>query len=200
MTEPREALDPAGIPLPLDYRLLMDNVPAMIWLLDPATLTITFRNRASREFGDRPETGDVVGEWKNSVHPEDQEGYMSEFTTALAERRPVSIALRARRADGSYRWVVDQIVPYFDPSGSLACYIGSTLDITKQVEAELTLRDHERAKLEQLRSLLPICAHCKKIRDAESRWHEVEDYVSAHMPTDFSHGLCPDCLALYEAE
>lgn len=191
---------PACVPHPLDYRLLMDNVPAMIWLMDPTTLTITFRNRASREFGHRPETGDVVEEWEHSVHPEDQERYMSDLGSAIAERSPISIVLRVIRADGSYRWVVDQAVPYLDPSGSFACYIGSTLDITEQVEAEHALRDQERAKLEQLRSFLPICARCKRIRDAESEWHEVETYVSTHMSTDFSHGLCPTCVALYDEE
>jgi len=178
----------------------MDNVPAMIWLMDPSSLTITFRNRTSREFGNRPRSHDAVDEWKSMVHPDDVERYMSEVAAAFAERRSVSIQLRVRRADGVYRSVVDQIVPYFDPSGSLACYVGFTLDITEQVEAEHALRDQERAKLEQLRSLLPICAHCKKIRDAEGHWHEVEIYVSAHMPADFSHGLCPECVPLYDRE
>jgi len=45
-----------------------------------------------------------------------------------------------------------------------------------------------------LRGLLPICAHCKKIRNDENYWVTVEHFFSAHLDVDFSHGLCPDCV------
>lgn len=44
-----------------------------------------------------------------------------------------------------------------------------------------------------LRGLLPICSSCKRIRDAEDRWHAVEVYVHDHSEADFTHGICPDC-------
>ncbi|MCK6627052.1 MAG: response regulator [Anaerolineae bacterium] len=45
-----------------------------------------------------------------------------------------------------------------------------------------------------LRGLLPICASCKKIRDDEGYWQQVEVYIRDHSEADFTHGLCPDCL------
>jgi len=45
-----------------------------------------------------------------------------------------------------------------------------------------------------LRGLLPICAHCKKVRDDEGYWTRIEDYISRHSEADFSHGFCPDCV------
>ena len=51
------------------------------------------------------------------------------------------------------------------------------------------------SELMALRSLLPICAKCKKIRDDRAYWHSLERYFSIHMNVDFSHGLCPDCAA-----
>lgn len=48
-----------------------------------------------------------------------------------------------------------------------------------------------------LGDFLPICAHCKAIREGE-RWFPLETYVTAHTSTHFSHGLCPKCLPLYE--
>lgn len=44
-----------------------------------------------------------------------------------------------------------------------------------------------------LRSLLPICAKCKKIRDDKSYWQKLETYFKNHMDMDFTHGLCPEC-------
>lgn len=48
-----------------------------------------------------------------------------------------------------------------------------------------------------LSDFLPICSHCKAIREGE-RWFPLEMYVTAHTSTHFSHGLCPKCLPLYE--
>jgi sigma-B regulation protein RsbU (phosphoserine phosphatase) len=44
-----------------------------------------------------------------------------------------------------------------------------------------------------LRGILPICAWCKKIRDDEQLWHDVEEYISIHTGADFSHSICPSC-------
>ncbi len=51
-----------------------------------------------------------------------------------------------------------------------------------------------------LRGLLPICAHCKKVRDDHGYWTRIEDYISQHSEADFSHGFCPDCIDKHYAE
>lgn len=48
--------------------------------------------------------------------------------------------------------------------------------------------------IKQLKDLLPICSSCKKIRDDQGYWHNVEKYFSAHSNTEFSHSLCPECI------
>lgn len=45
-----------------------------------------------------------------------------------------------------------------------------------------------------LEGLLPICMHCKQIRDDEGRWTAIEDYLRARTDALFSHGICPTCL------
>ncbi|MGD8980047.1 MAG: GAF domain-containing protein [Desulfobacterales bacterium] len=44
-----------------------------------------------------------------------------------------------------------------------------------------------------LRGIVPICSFCKKIRDAEGKWSEVEAYIAKHSEAQFSHSFCPDC-------
>lgn len=44
-----------------------------------------------------------------------------------------------------------------------------------------------------LRGIIPICAHCKKIRDDRGAWSQVETYIRQHTEAQFSHGICPDC-------
>ena len=45
-----------------------------------------------------------------------------------------------------------------------------------------------------LRGILPICAHCKKIRDDQGYWSQAEVYVRDHTEAEFSHGICPECI------
>ena len=48
-------------------------------------------------------------------------------------------------------------------------------------------------QVRKLSGLLPICASCKKIRDKEGGWQQIEDYISDHSEADFSHSICPQC-------
>jgi ABC-type amino acid transport substrate-binding protein len=50
------------------------------------------------------------------------------------------------------------------------------------------------ADIKQLSGLLPICASCKKIRDDQGYWRQVEEYISVHSEAEFSHSVCPDCM------
>jgi len=47
---------------------------------------------------------------------------------------------------------------------------------------------------------VPICAHCKKVRDDKGYWEQVEAYVTRHTEAQFSHGICPDCVKKLYAE
>ncbi len=49
------------------------------------------------------------------------------------------------------------------------------------------------AKVKLLSGMLPICSFCKKIRDDQGYWSQVETYVAEKSEARFSHGLCPDC-------
>jgi AmiR/NasT family two-component response regulator len=64
--------------------------------------------------------------------------------------------------------------------------------------AELRLKNGELrellAKTKTLTGLLPICSGCKKIRDEQGRWRDVESYLREHTSAEFSHSLCPACM------
>jgi hypothetical protein len=72
--------------------------------------------------------------------------------------------------------------------------------LSRQVMALLELR-RVSARLAEalehvktLHGLLPICAWCKRIRDDQGYWNQVEAYIRAHSDADFTHGICPKCL------
>jgi GAF domain-containing protein len=89
-------------------------------------------------------------------------------------------------------------------------YSGGREDILRQfrdvVEQGLQLiiqKEQLETQLEEihrLRELVPICSHCKKIRDDKGFWQSVEDYFQTYEIVDFSHSLCPDCIRRFYKE
>ncbi len=49
-------------------------------------------------------------------------------------------------------------------------------------------------EVRQLESFLPICGYCKNIRDDKNYWQQIEKYIGTRTGTNFSHGVCPDCM------
>ena len=47
--------------------------------------------------------------------------------------------------------------------------------------------------IKTLKGILPICSYCKKIRDDQNYWQQVENYISQYSQVEFTHGVCPDC-------
>ena len=56
------------------------------------------------------------------------------------------------------------------------------------------------SELEAIRRIIPICAKCKKIRNDEQYWGEMEVYFKEHMDLEFTHGLCPQCFQEFMGE
>lgn len=66
-------------------------------------------------------------------------------------------------------------------------------------EAELAQTQEQRAlgELRMLQGILPICSHCKRIRNENGEWSQLEVYVRRHSDADFSHSICPQCEAKF---
>jgi GAF domain-containing protein len=82
---------------------------------------------------------------------------------------------------------------------------GTLEALGRQVMAHLEARRvaaQLAAALEQvnvLKGLLPICGRCKKIKDDAGAWVGVDTYIAQHAAVDFTHGICPHCLAKYRS-
>ena len=56
------------------------------------------------------------------------------------------------------------------------------------------------SEIKQLSGLLPICSHCKNIRDDKGYWSQIESYIRDHSDAEFSHGICPACAKKHYPE
>ena len=113
-----------------------------------------------------------------------------------------SIEINTRRSDG-------QIVPYDAKAAPIkkndtivaVQIILRNISIRKQMEVELVEERNKLkealAKIKILSGLLPICSHCKKIRDDKGYWNKIELYIQKHSDAEFSHGICPECAKKY---
>lgn len=62
-----------------------------------------------------------------------------------------------------------------------------------------TFKDKEEleqahSELRVLRGCLPICSNCKKIRDTNGKWNQIEDYLNEYSEAKLTHGICPECV------
>ncbi len=65
--------------------------------------------------------------------------------------------------------------------------------LQKQLAERVRELEEALAQVNKLEGLLPICSYCKRVRDDQDYWHQVESYVAARSEARFSHGVCPDC-------
>ena len=120
-------------------------------------------------------------------------------TPSLAATYAILVTVNADKEDivrGLEAGANDYVVKPFNAAELRArVHVGARV-----VELEAALAERVRhledalAKVKQLQGLLPICCYCKKIRDDQDYWHEVERYVAQHTDAHFSHGVCPECL------
>jgi PAS domain S-box-containing protein len=72
-------------------------------------------------------------------------------------------------------------------------------DITErklgEIKREELIKELQKAlsEIKTLRGILPICASCKKIRDDDGYWNQIESYIRDHSEAEFSHSICPEC-------
>ncbi|MCF7916033.1 MAG: response regulator [Spirochaetaceae bacterium] len=91
---------------------------------------------------------------------------------------------------------VDYITkPFEDAEVSIRVKTHVELKLAREQQAALIQQLQQALKeVKQLRGIIPICAHCKKVRNDDGYWMQVEHYVSEHSEAEFSHGLCPVCM------
>lgn len=81
--------------------------------------------------------------------------------------------------------------------GGIALYLHGLYRAIHRQAAELRIA---LAEIRTLQGIIPICSYCKKIRDDQGSWSQLETYIAAHSEATFSHGICNECVATYFAE
>lgn len=130
------------------------------------------------------------------VHPDDRERTLKQNAEVRGGGQALGFENRYRCKDGSHRWLLWNAAP--NAPGRTIYSVARDITARKQAEEEREQLVRELqaalAEVKTLRSILPVCSYCRKVRDDENYWHSVENYIALHTNTRFSHGICPDCL------
>jgi len=73
-------------------------------------------------------------------------------------------------------------------------HLDERINAEKQREKVIEELKIALSEVKKLSGLLPICSHCKKIRDDEGYWNQIESYITKHSDAKFSHCICQECL------
>jgi len=148
--------------------------------------------------------GQVSGEYWTKVF-----NILQETTPPLGQD-PASQALPQGTTAGQTRHILitedgrevpigDSVSPIKDEKGTITGAVLIFRDVSREMQAqqarEELIAELQEAldKVKTLSGLLPICSSCKKIRDDQGYWQQVEVYIQDHSDAEFSHGICPDC-------
>ena len=66
--------------------------------------------------------------------------------------------------------------------------------ISSDIEQHVRKLEYALAEVRELQEILPICMYCKKVRDDDNYWSQIEHYLAKRAGARFSHGICPECL------
>ncbi len=180
------------------YRLLVENAPDAILVY--GNEQIFYANSAAFRLFNAERSEQLVGQpFISLIHPDNRE--QTEEHIQMAEQEEFSstnLDLRLTRFDGT---PID-----VSAVGIRIIYNGKTAvqvilhDITERKLFQDELADKVGQlqaaldKVKQLEGIIPICMYCKKIRDDEESWQQLESYITQHSEALFSHGICPECF------
>lgn len=119
------------------FRIIADSVPALIWM-SGEDKEYTYFNTSWLSFTGRKLHQELGFGWMDRIHPDDIKSYRNIYNKAFEEKDTFTVEYRLKRADGSYRWILDSGAPRYDADG-FSGFIGSSLDITDKREMERDL-------------------------------------------------------------
>lgn len=146
----------------------------------------------------------LAKEWQDLIHPDDLEIAIQNFIRHSEDpSHPYDQVVRYRHKNGSTVWIRCRGIVIRDSHGKPVRMLGAHTDITKQKQAEEKLRQKTRdlerlnkklrSELKILIGIIPICSHCKKIRDDNGYWNQLEAFIREYSEAEFSHSICPVC-------
>ncbi|MCP4756010.1 MAG: PAS domain S-box protein [Proteobacteria bacterium] len=189
-----------------ELKSIIRTVPDIIYRLDPGG-RVTFISDAVKRYGYEPEA--LLGHsMMDLVHPGDKEKAafrINERRTGDRSTRAFELRLltKSKKSIPFEIFTVSSEGVYCSDNPRTGAFEGTqgiAKDITDrrrvEEEREQLIQELQNALTEVkiLSGLLPICSYCKKVRDDDGYWQQIDRYIESRSEAKFSHGMCNDCM------
>lgn len=130
----------------LGFEGVVNRVPLLLWAADPDR-RFTWCNQRWLDFTGRTSADELGRGWTESVHPHDLEQCLEVSRVASEREEPFRVEYRLRRADDTFRWVLDQGVPWWGQDGRFRGFAGLCVDVheTRTTLETIRLRERQQA-------------------------------------------------------
>lgn len=175
------------------WEIIFDALPAMISIHDRDYNLIKINKAFANALLKLPE--ELVGKkCYEVIHGTNESFSHCPHREVLKTGKPVKLEFYEPRLEAYLQiWVS----PIFNKKHEVIGTIHIVYDITEAKREEEAKEDLikmlKEPRLKVLSGVLPICAHCYKIRDEQGNWSQFEKYIKEHSEADFAHTFCPDC-------
>ena len=176
------------------YKSILNASPDDITIADLEGRVLMVSPNAVAMFGFENEEQGKGRKVTDFLVPGDRERAMSRVALLFQGVMSGPSEYRGLRMDGTTFDIEANSSLIRDAEGRPTKLVVIARDITARKRTEAALQSAV-AQIKTLHGLLPICMHCKKIRDDRGNWSPVEVYVRERTDAEFTHGLCPHCLA-----
>lgn len=181
------------------YKEVFDNSPVGMTICDSTGQCIVANDSICRIIGAEKE--EVLVQNYNRLESWKRSGLLDKAVEAVRTREKTVQKFTLTSSFGR-RLTANVIFMPFSSQGKeyLLCTFDD-LSETQKIEDErerLIIELQETiAEVKALRSILPLCCYCKKVRDDKGYWEQVDIYIHKHKLADISHGICPECSLKY---
>jgi PAS domain S-box-containing protein len=180
--------------------MIVDQIPDAVIAVGKDGCIMSWNRAAERLFGLSAHV--VLGRRAHDVQLSPWFSAEEEAIIASAVERGDVLRREGRRpaGNGDYVHLELSIAPLAASEGAPAGTLVVMRDISgakrkeRDLEQQIEILRRASDRLRLSDGLIPICAHCKQVRDSGGSWHEMDAYLREQFGARFTHGICPTCI------
>ncbi|MCB9494644.1 MAG: PAS domain S-box protein [Desulfobacteraceae bacterium] len=184
------------------FRRLFETIPDPVYVHDIKGRFYDFNDAACEKLGYTRKEMSVLSSLSIDIDHR-SEDVVENISSAL-KSGAVVVESRHRAKSGRVIQVELHINTFME--GEKIIFVTVARDITERKNSDKEkselISELQQAldKVKTLSGLLPICSHCKKIRNEIGYWDKIESYISKHSNAEFTHSICEECMKKYYSD
>lgn len=142
----------------------------------------------------------LMGESRSEFPLNDGSSLILNFLSLVKNPVPLSCFISKQEDDSTLIIGTKVMLTNDYVMNQMALMANELSNISRELKHKNKALKEAQASIKVLSGIIPICMHCKEIRDDDGFWNNLEMFISNHSEAKFSHGICPDCMKKYYSD